>query len=100
MTPLYAQQHDMFMLVLTTSAWLAIGGLIGTWHYGMLRWNAHMLATESALPAAVAVQLIRLAITVGMLTIITRQYGAVPLLAATLGLVGSRLAVVRLGAPS
>jgi F1F0 ATPase subunit 2 len=100
MTQLYATEHHMFMLVLKTSAWLAIGGLIGTCHFVTLRWNAHMLATGSSLPAAVAVQLIRLAITAGMLTIITRQYGALPLLAATLGLLASRLAVLRPGAPS
>ena len=100
MTPLYPPQHDMFMLVLTTSAWLAIGGLIGTCHYVTLRWIAHMLAAGLVLPVTVAVQLVRLAITAGMLTIITRQYGALPLLAATLGLLASRTVLVRLGAPS
>jgi F1F0 ATPase subunit 2 len=100
MTPLYAPQHDMFTLVLTTSVWLAIGGLIGTCHYVTLRWIARMLVTGPVLPAIMAVQLVRLAIIAGTLTIITRQYGALPLLAATLGLLASRLAVVRLGAPS
>ena len=59
-----------------------------------------MLAAGLVLPVTVAVQLVRLAITAGMLTIITRQYGALPLLAATLGLLASRTVLVRLGAPS
>jgi len=99
MTQLYATEHDMFMLVLKTTAWLPIGGLIGTSHYVTLRWNAHMLATGSSMAAAIAVQLFRLAIIAGVLTIVTRQYGALPLLAATLGLLASRMAVLRLGAP-
>jgi F1F0 ATPase subunit 2 len=100
MTQLYATEHHMFMLVLKTSAWLAIGGLIGTCHYVTLRWSAHMLVTGSSLPAAMAVQLVRLAIIACMLTIIIRQYGALPLLAATLGVLASRMAVFRLGAPT
>jgi len=62
MTPLYPPQHDMFMLVLTTSAWLAIGGLIGTCHYVTLRWIAHMLVAGLVLPVTVAVQLVRLTV--------------------------------------
>jgi F1F0 ATPase subunit 2 len=97
MTRFFATEHDMFMLVLKTSAWLAIGGLIGASHYVTLRWNVRMLATASSTPAAVAVQLIRLAIIAGVLAVITRNYGALPLLVATVGILVSRMVVLRVG---
>ena len=97
MTPLYPPQHDMFMLVLTTSAWLAIGGLIGTCHYVTLRWNAQMLAIGFSVLVVLATQLTRFAVIAGVLAIITRHYGALPLLVAALGILASRTAVLRLG---
>jgi F1F0 ATPase subunit 2 len=100
MTRLCVTELDMFLLILKTGAWLATGGLIGVCHYMTLRWNVQMLATGSSVPAAVAIQLIRLAIMAGLLAIITRHYGAPPLLVAALGVVASRAAVLRLGAVS
>jgi hypothetical protein len=53
-----------------------------------------MLATSSALSAALTLHLIRFAITAGALIIIAR-YGALPPFAATLGLVAARRAVLQ-----
>jgi F1F0 ATPase subunit 2 len=100
MTRLYVTEHGLFMLILKSGAWLAIGGMIGACHYMTLRWNVQMLATGSSVPAALAIQLIRLAIMAGVLAIITRHYGAPPLLVAALGVVASRAAALRLGAVS
>lgn len=98
MTTLYVTEHDMFMLVLSAGAWLAMGALIGAFHYGTLRWNAQKLATGSSVPVALAIQLTRFAAIAGVLAIIARHYGALPLLIATLGILASRTAVLRLGA--
>jgi F1F0 ATPase subunit 2 len=100
MTWLYVTEHGLFILILKSGAWLAIGGVIGASHYMTLRWNVQMLATGSSAAAAVAVQLIRLAIMAGVLAIITRHYGAPPLLVTALGILASRAAVLRLGAVS
>jgi F1F0 ATPase subunit 2 len=88
----------MFILVFKSGVWPAIGGLIGVFHYMTLRWNVEMLATGSSVPAATAVQLIRLALMAAALTVISRHYGAPPLLGAVLGVAASRAAVLRLGA--
>jgi hypothetical protein len=99
MTPLYVTEHDVFMLVVKSSAWLAIGGVIGAIHFLTLQWSARMLATGSSLSLALALQLTRFAIIAAALTAIT-QHGALPLLLATLGILASRAAVFRLGALS
>lgn len=53
-----------------------------------------MLATSSAPSAALTLHLIRFAVTGGALIVIAR-HGAVPLLAATLGVVAARTAVLQ-----
>jgi hypothetical protein len=88
----------MLMLVANASAWLAIGALLGAFHYLTLRRNAQMLATGSSLLKAVTLQLIRFTVMACVLVIVTRRYGAMPLLATALGVLISRTAVVRLGA--
>lgn len=96
-TKFYVTEQDMFMLVLNAGAWFAIGALIGAFHYVTLRWNAQMLAIGSSVLVALAIQLIRFAVIAGVLAVITRYYGALPLLVATLGVLVSRAAVLRLG---
>ena len=100
MNGFHAAKHDMFMLVLDASAWLAIGALIGAFHYLTLRRNAQMLVTGSSVLKPVTLQLIRFAVTAGALGIITWHYGALPLFVTALGALASRTAVLRLGAGS
>jgi F1F0 ATPase subunit 2 len=96
MMPLFATEHQAFAVLAESSTWLAMGALVGAFHFLTLRTSARMLATGSSLPAAVAVHLIRFAITAGVLVLIAR-HGALPLLAATLGIIASRTAVLRRG---
>jgi F1F0 ATPase subunit 2 len=100
MTRHHVTEHDMFMLIFKGGAWLVIGELIGLFHYMTLRWNVEMLATRSSVPLAMAVQVIRLVLMATALTVISRHYGAMPLLVAGFGVVASRAAVLRLGALS
>ena len=90
----------MLMLVPNASAWLAIGTLLGAFHYLTLRRNAQMLVTGSSVLKPVTLQLIRFAVTAGALGIITRHYGALPLFVTALGVLASRTAVLRLGVGS
>jgi F1F0 ATPase subunit 2 len=90
--------HDMLKLILNTSPWLAIGTLIGAFHFLILRRSVQMLATGSPVLLAFALQLIRFAVMAAALGVITRHYGAVALLVATLGVLASRTAAVRIGA--
>jgi hypothetical protein len=98
MNGFHATEQNMFLL--DAGAWLAIGALIGAFHYLTLRRTALILVTGSSVLKAVTLQLIRFAVTAGALGIITRHYGAVPLLVTALGALISRTAVLRLGAGS
>jgi hypothetical protein len=91
-------EHEMLMLVANASAWLAIGALLGAFHYLTLRRNAQMLIIGSSVLKVVTRQLIRFAVMACMLVIITRHHGAMPLLVTALGVLVSRTAVLRLGA--
>jgi hypothetical protein len=55
-----------------------------------------MLATGSSLSAGLVLHLIRFPVIAGAL-VFTARYGALPLLAATLGILAARTAVLRLG---
>ena len=97
MTRFRVMEHDVLKLVLDASSWLAIGVVIGVFHFLSLRRSVRMLATGSAVPLVLALQLMRLAVLAGALGVVTRHYGVLPLLAATLGILASRTAVLRLG---
>jgi hypothetical protein len=90
----FAAGREALALLLQGGAWLTAGGLLGAFHFLSLRGSARMLATSSALSAALTLHLVRFAITAGALIVIAR-YGALPLLAATLGLVAVRTAVLQ-----
>jgi len=85
-------------LVLDASSWLAVGVLLGGLHFLGLRRSVQTLVTRSALLLVLALQLIRFAILAGALGFITRHNGGLALLVATLGVLASRTAVLRLGA--
>jgi hypothetical protein len=89
-----AGEGGALALLAAGAAWLAAGAVVGTFHFLTLRTSAWMLVTGSSLGAALALHLIRFAITGGALFLIAR-HGALPLLAATLGILGARMAVVR-----
>jgi hypothetical protein len=95
MTLPFATGNETIALLLESGAWLAMGGLIGTFHFLTLRRSARMLAMGSSLSAGLVLHLIRFPITASALIVIAR-YGALPLLAATLGILAARTAVLRL----
>jgi F1F0 ATPase subunit 2 len=97
MTPFFATGQDQFALLLESGAWLAMGALVGTFHFVTLRRSARMLATGSSLSAGLALHLIRFPIIAGTL-VFSARYGALPLLAAMFGILAARTAVLRLGA--
>jgi F1F0 ATPase subunit 2 len=96
MMQLFATGHEAFALFAEGSAWLVVGGVVGAFHFLTLRRSAQMLTGEATLPRALVLHLIRLAATAGALTVVAR-HGAMPLLAATLGIMASRTAVLRCG---
>ena len=97
MTKLYLAEHQLILLVLSVSAWLAAGALIGTFHFLTLRWNVRMFAVGQSLSLALVTQLVRFALIAGVLAIIASRFGALPLLVATAGILATRAAVVRFG---
>jgi F1F0 ATPase subunit 2 len=99
MTNSYVTGHDLFLHVLNAGAWLAVGALIGVFHFMTLRWNVHMFATGGSLVLASMGQLIRFAIIACLLAAIA-QFGALPLLAAAAGVLAARSAILRLGVRS
>ena len=78
--------------------WLAVGAVIGGGFFLSLRWNVYMLATGSAVLPVIAVQLARLAMIGGALTAIALYFGALPLLAASAGILLARSIIIRRGA--
>ena len=98
MSGFHVTEREMLMLVPSASAWLSIGALLGAFHYLALRRNVQMLITGSWVPKVLGLQLIRFAVMACVLVIVTRHYGAMPLLGTALGVLVSRTAVVRLGA--
>jgi F1-F0 ATPase (N-ATPase) AtpR subunit len=98
MTQLFATGHEAFALVTGSGAWLATGGLVGVFHFLTLQRSTRMLASGSSLLPGLALHLVRFAITACALGLIS-AHGALPLLAAMLGILASRTAVLSLGAP-
>jgi F1F0 ATPase subunit 2 len=94
MTEIFATGHETVTLLAGSAAWLAVGGLVGAFHFLTLRLSTRMLVTGSSLPLTLAFHLIRFAGTAGALVVIAR-HGALPLLAAALGILASRTAVLR-----
>jgi len=74
--------------------WLA-GMVIGAVHFLSLRRNVRMLTAGRSLLPIVAIQLGRFAALAVVLAAITRSFGALPLLAAALGILTARTIIVR-----
>ncbi len=77
---------------------LAAGAVIGGVFFLSLRWNVRMLTTGRVMLPVIAVQLARLACISAALTVIAIYFGALPLLAATMGILAARTIVTRFGA--
>jgi F1F0 ATPase subunit 2 len=84
--------------MIAEAVWFAAGLAAGTLHFALLRWNAALYGRAGGIGTAVALQLLRLAVLGGVLTIIALQ-GALPLLLAALGVLVARPVVMRLMAP-
>jgi F1F0 ATPase subunit 2 len=97
MTNSYVAGHDLLLHVLDAGAWLAVGALIGVFHFMTLRWNVQMFALGGSLLLASLSQLVRFALVACLLAIIASQFGALQLLAATAGILAARSPVLRLG---
>jgi F1F0 ATPase subunit 2 len=91
MTAFQLTAHDLTLTV----GWLAAGMVIGAVHFLSLRWNVRMLTAGRSLLPVVAVQLGRFAAMAVVLALITRTFGALPLLAAALGILAARTVIVR-----
>lgn len=98
MIELFTTGNEASALLAESCAWFAMGALVGTFHFLTLRTSVRMLTTGSSQPSRLALYLARSAITAGALALIVR-HGTPPLLAATLGIVASRTAMLRFGAP-
>ena len=90
------QQNLAFIGALT--AWFAAGALLGVLHFTSLRWNVRCLVSGRAVLSLV-VQLARLVLTGAALVLTVRLFGAGALLAASLGLLAARSAVLLVEAP-
>jgi hypothetical protein len=77
------------------AGWLTAGAGIGAVHFLSLRSNLQMLTAGRTLLPIVAVQLARFAGIGAVLAAIAIYFGALPLLAATLGILATRTLIVR-----
>jgi F1F0 ATPase subunit 2 len=93
----HLSEHDLIMYALSAGAWLAVGTLIGAFHFLTLRWNVRMFALNQPLPLAFATQLVRFALIAIVLGVIASHFGALPLLTAAAGILATRTAIIRFG---
>ena len=83
--------------IVRAGAWLSAGALIGVSYFLTLGWNVRLLVLGRRPLLAIALQLGRFALLAGLLAFIASRFGALPLLLSTVGILASRLAVMRLG---
>lgn len=90
-----AVMHDSLSLVAGAVAWSLAGVLLGILHFVSLRWNVRCILGGRPL-ASLGLHLLRLMVTGMALALVAKLFGAVPLLAGTLGLMAARTGVVLL----
>jgi F1F0 ATPase subunit 2 len=100
MTNFQPGDYDLILYVLSARTWLTIGAAIGALHFLTLRWNARMFYVSRSLVLAFATQLARFALIAGMLGVIARHFGAIPLLIAAAGVLAARTMILRWSAQS
>lgn len=91
---------EYVLVTLQAGAWLAVGTLIGAFHFLTLRWNVGMLAAGRAWLLPTAVQLARFALVACLLAVVTIHFGALPLLLVTAEILAARAAILRWGVPT
>jgi len=97
MMVLHGPDFNSILSVVRAVGWFAVGVLIGALHFLTLRHNARMFASDRSLPKALALQILRLTITVTALAIIAIQFAALPLLITAAGILMARTIVVGVG---
>ncbi|HEY7665894.1 MAG TPA: ATP synthase subunit I [Xanthobacteraceae bacterium] len=83
--------------LLVGGAWLAAGTLLGALNFLPLRLTVAMLVAGRSLLLPLAIQATRLALMATILASITRSFGALALLGATVGITTMRIAIIRCG---
>lgn len=81
--------HELLVLAAGAACWFLAGALLGLAHFHALRWTVHYMIGGRTL-LSLGLQGFRLVVTGAALTLVTRWFGAVPLLAGTLGLLAAR----------
>jgi F1F0 ATPase subunit 2 len=94
MTETAVMDHGLMPLLAQAATWLAAGVVLGGLYFVSLRSSVGMLASGRPLPA-IGLQLVRFAVLAVVLAFVSRWFGALPLLLATLGLLVARTAVLR-----
>jgi F1F0 ATPase subunit 2 len=94
MTNIWLTDHASTGWVIQVFGWLLAGALLGSLYFLTLRWNVRILASGRVL-LPFGLQLIRFAVVAAALTIVARSFGALPLLAAALGLLLARTMILR-----
>ncbi|MCB9930250.1 MAG: hypothetical protein H6844_12670 [Alphaproteobacteria bacterium] len=97
MTALILAEPGSLAWVLQLLVWLALGVALGAAHFLSLRWSVRWFLAGRTGPS-LALQAGRLVLLGGVLAAVAIWCGALPLLAATGGLLVARTAVLRLGA--
>lgn len=94
MTNSWLTDHASTAMVFQVFGWLLAGALLGSLYFLTLRWNVRILVSGRAL-LPFGLQLLRFAVVAAALTIVARSFGALPLLAAALGLLLARTLILR-----
>ena len=83
------------------AAWLCGGALIGAVYFVTLHWSDTLLALGRTPLVAAAIQVCRFAFLASLLAVIAARGGALPLIAATAGILAARtMMTMRLGVPT
>ena len=86
---------DYFEFIAGTTVWFLAGGMLGMMHFLSLRWSVQRLVAGRAL-LSLGLQVLRLVLTGTAMILTIRLFGAVPLLAGSLGLMVARTGVLLL----
>ena len=88
----YLNESSSFAL--QAGVWLSCGALIGALYFRTLQWSVRLFVGGGALLPPMILQLGRLSFLAGALVVIVGRFGAIPLLAATLGILFARTAAL------
>lgn len=86
---------DAMMFAVEAAVALVIGFTVGLLHYRLLWWTTRRLLVGGLVIGTIVVQVLRLALIAGAMALIAWYGGAVPLIAAAVGLTAARQLVLR-----